>query len=206
MDDNIAKTTRYKKIMSETNILKRIAGTLKYGVFLGDSRKRIFIAYGAFAGLFFLLAVLFCIIIISVQQVLDSPYIVGYILALVVTLVVLSIPILLFFSILANERIRKEILLWLEDAIETTAYAKKVSVCNLHIIVPSVKIQVDFEIDGKQYSRCSEGKLLGSRALEGHHEIWAQYADRQINILYSHKYDQVLVLKDDYRQTKATIE
>lgn len=98
--------------------------------------------------------------------------------------------------IVRNKKLRKKIIIWLEDAIQVKAHAKIIDSVRLGIQPKQAKIKIDFKIDGKKYSRISSGKMPGGGP-EGYHKIWANYADREINILYSSKYDQVLILKDN---------
>ena len=39
------------------------------------------------------------------------------------------------------------------------------------------------------------------RDLKGYHSIWSKYANKELRILYSPKYDQVMILKDKKGQT-----
>lgn len=115
----------------------------------------------------------------------------------------LLLGMLLFFSfsmvciliIRNSNRIKRKIMLWEKDAVITKAYSEKIDEVRLGIQQKQVKIKVEFIINGQKYSRVSAGKMIGGGP-EGYHKIWAYYADREINIMYSPRYDQVLILKD----------
>jgi hypothetical protein len=93
-----------------------------------------------------------------------------------------------------NNKRRDKIILCLEDAIETTAKSVKIGEIRLGFQPKSVKIQVRFKVNGKTYIRESTAKVFGG--WEGYLGVYKKYADREICILYSQKYDEVLILKD----------
>ena len=102
------------------------------------------------------------------------------------------------YFISCNKKLKRRILLYLEDAIETRASTKTIDTFKTighPQIMKEFKIQVNFKIYGLFYSRTSG--IAGSNKIHnGYDKVFAKYADRNINILYSPKYDQVLVLKD----------
>ena len=57
-----------------------------------------------------------------------------------------------------------------------------------------IRIKVNFKYNGKHYSRLSENDESIHR---GYGSFWKKFAGKSIDILYSPKYDQVLILKDD---------
>lgn len=84
--------------------------------------------------------------------------------------------------------IRRKIKRWLEDAVLLSAISKKLLSAG---IPSSSKIQIEFVYNGKKKKQVSlPGKLLQIQT------IFSRYADREIQILYSPKYDQVMILKD----------
>ena len=105
--------------------------------------------------------------------------------------------ILLFFVCLRakGSKLKAKVRLLLEDAVEVQAYAKKVAEYGMGLYPKEIGIKVMFTIDGIAYERYSTMK--GSRGRIGCSVTLAKYADRKINILYSKKYDEVLILKDD---------
>ncbi len=98
--------------------------------------------------------------------------------------------------IVRDKKLKHKVNIWLEDAVQIKAYSKTIDFVQLGIQPKQFKIQVSFTVNEKNYSRVSAGKMFGGGP-EGYHKIWAYYADREINILYSEKYDQVLILKNN---------
>jgi len=180
-------------MMKESIDLSMIAGTLKYGAFSGESRKKIFGALLAFASVM-IIAVIFMIVVLSIEQYKKPDNIEQFIFVLTVSIVAFLVPVIvLLYFVLYNEKSRKDILLWLVDAVELKAYSRKIGTD--HALFPSVKIQVEFEFEGQQYFHTSQGRYAGQLS-EGYHSVWSKYADKTIHILYSKSYDQVIVLKN----------
>jgi len=94
------------------------------------------------------------------------------------------------YAIVSNNKLNKKITLWLEDAIQLRAFTMRLDTISLKY--KPYQLQVNFEFDGKIYQRIS----APGNIIKGYHKIFKKYADRYINILYSPKYDEVLILKD----------
>lgn len=109
---------------------------------------------------------------------------------------ILFLSLLTFFiSIKVKDyKLKKRVSLWLDDAVETKAYSKQTGEQKLPFLPKGITIQVKFEIEGKKYVRDSGIKVFGGG--KGYLATFKKYADREINILYSPKYDEVLILKD----------
>lgn len=60
------------------------------------------------------------------------------------------------------------------------------------------KIVLRFRYAGRRVEKYSGGENGERFAERGYFNILAHYVDREINILYSPKYDQVLILKEDF--------
>ncbi|MDR3021716.1 MAG: hypothetical protein LBU60_03465 [Clostridiales bacterium] len=110
---------------------------------------------------------------------------------------------------------RKKIIQFLDDGIvEFNAYSEKLDevvkkdngLYRIPILDRKVKmtsIRVKFEIDGQLYEKDS---VLGEYEIgykekkgavkKGYHRFFNKYADKHIRILYSYKYDEVMILKD----------
>lgn len=100
------------------------------------------------------------------------------------------------FLIVKNKRIIKDVNLWLEDAVQLAAYSKKIGEVRsgvLHSL--SIRIEVRFQYDGKVHKKQSDAKVCGLP--RGYVGWYNQYADREIIILYSPKYDEVMILRSD---------
>jgi len=180
--------------MKKERDLTKIAGTLKYGWFSGESRKKIIISFVCLASCLWL-EMIALIVFLSIEQVSDPMPVGGFIFTILSIAIGFSaVPVTLLVIVVKNEKTRKEILVWLEDAIELTAYSERIGVWT-PLFQSLVKIQVYFEIDGNMHTQISKGKPIGGITHNGYHNLWKKYADRKINIIYSPKYDQVIVLK-----------
>ena len=177
--------------------LSNVAGTLKNGIFMGVNRKKAVQTY-------FILGAVWALIVAAVVAVLCVVWVytdflsAGYfVVGLVIFPVLFSVvPALFLVAYMRNERSRKEILLWLDDAVELEAYSTRIADLDSGVS-KTTRIQVDFDFNGERLSRVSEGRMLGDKTSpDGYHAIWTDYADRKIRILYSPKYDQIIVLKD----------
>ena len=118
--------------------------------------------------------------------------------AAAITVTVIAAAILLLigawgYLIVRNARMRKHILQWLEDAAELSADAKVIDVQRISLLFPRAKVQVSFVLEGRKMTRESgkQGKI-GS----GYQSFWMRYDKRPVRILYSARYDQVMILKD----------
>lgn len=182
----------------ESDNMSRIAGLLSYGAFWSESKKKI---VGLYIGI-----VIICVFVLvlgvtmmTIEQ-LEKPTegIAFFLIAIFSLIIPFSLLlILLLVFILKNEKKRKEVFMWLEDAIEINAFSKKIGSKYQLAIFEGAKIQVEFDIDGIHYIRESDSKCYKNKNFEGgYYYIWSKYADRQIKILYSPKYDEVMILKD----------
>ena len=175
--------------------LSKIAGSLSHGEFWGESRKRIVISFSLVAGFFFI-GLIALIAEISIEQANDPDSMIRFLLTILgLVFGFTAAPLALLILIIRNEKLRDQIVIWLNDSVELTAYSKAIGVWRPNFLSPATKIQVEFEMDGLHFSRESKGKL-GVGCPEGHHGIWTKYANKPIRILYSPKYDEVLVLKE----------
>ena len=106
-----------------------------------------------------------------------------------------GIGLLAFFVYLfvRDKKIKKKVVLWLEDAVKTTAYSSKIDEWSIGFYPSVIKICVKFSLNGLTYSRESSGTNVGGKP--GYLGVFKRYADKEISILYSPKYDEVLILK-----------
>ena len=181
--------------------MKRIAGTLKYGWFDGEKKKHIIPVYIAFSVIFvgFGMGFGLTMTILDINEhggvngITDILAIVGCLFAS------FFLPLLFGLLIHRNEKYRKEIELWLSDAVELTAYVHEIGVMQSELLSANnlYKIRVDFEYNGQRYKFESRGKQLGgTKASYGFHNVWKDYINRKANILYSPNYHEVIVLKN----------
>ena len=175
----------------------RIAGLLSWGTFWSESRKKIIIEYIAIV-IICLFAIVLYVTMVTIEQLKNPGNIVTYLIDLLSFVTAFSLlPILLLIFLIKNEKKRREVNLWLKDAIEVEAYSKSIGTIKQLGIIECVKIQVDFYIGGTHYCRVSDSNIYKEKNFDGgYYYLWSKYTNRKIKILYSPKYDQVMVLKD----------
>lgn len=100
---------------------------------------------------------------------------------------------ILIYIKIKNDRIKKKINLWKEDAVELSAYVEQIDEYRIGIRPKAVKIRVRFRFGGRRYLRESTAKIVGGR--KGYLDCYKKYVNRKVQILYSPKYDEVLILK-----------
>lgn len=187
--------------------LKNIEGTLKFGQFDGTKRKNNIIAFVTITTL--LIAGMFGLIYyISFEQIknLNPLTTTDFVISIFGIVFGFSFFLLIcLIFLIKNEKMRNKILLWLQDAVELEAHCETLlsDYGNplLDTVFPSppvrVKIRVKFKYNGKHYSKDSGYKNKNGEFKNDYQKIWVKYADKSINILYSPKYDEVIVLKNN---------
>ncbi len=109
----------------------------------------------------------------------------------------IPLAVVFIYFIVRNDKLKKKITSYVEDAIEIKAASNTIDrICTLGQFFDGVKIQISFVIDKKRYVRTSGTTENEKKLRNGYHKIFSRYTDREINILYSPKHDQVLILKD----------
>jgi hypothetical protein len=98
------------------------------------------------------------------------------------------------YLLLYNNKLKKEVLACLEDAVELTAITRSNILYPLRF-TEGVKLEVIFHLNKKAYRKTSgiPKKTLFSKEYQ---KIYRKYANRKISILYSPSHDEVLILKD----------
>jgi len=103
-----------------------------------------------------------------------------------------------FFSIIPiqiiviNKKIEKQIKLCLGDAIQLKGVCEKLNITGVWKF-RQAHIEIRFKHNGKKHKKRSIGGTIGGR--NGYNRVFTKYADKEVNILYSPKYDQVFILK-----------
>ena len=106
------------------------------------------------------------------------------------------------FALAQDKKAKNKVRLWLEDAIEIKAFANFVSEKMTSLTSIATKIQVDFMLDGKHYYKVSGVKHAGWQA--GYDKAFTKYVNKEVNIMYSPKYNEVMILKKQHSK-KVTI-
>lgn len=95
-----------------------------------------------------------------------------------------------------DKKIKKLVSLYLEDAIESTGHGSTVQRSSGCFHIPATtKICVKFKYNGKVLKRVSSAKNMGNP--KGCSSVFNKYAESEFRILYTPKYDDVMILKDN---------
>lgn len=99
--------------------------------------------------------------------------------------------IIIIYIIYYYKKLYKNISLWLNDAVKTKAFVRRMDEISLNY--KPFQVEFSFEIEGKEYKRLStHGGLI-----VGLNKRYIKYHNKTVNILYSPKYDQVMMLKNN---------
>lgn len=183
--------------MKEQKELSNIVFSLSRGKFEGENRYKIILPYIMLV-IIFGLGIILAVTMFSIEYIKGKSTLAEYIGGLVsITIGFSVLPCVGFILIFRNEKIRKDILFWVEDAVELNAYCRNLGVKHW-LGIPLNKIQVEFECDGIQHVCGTENERRGvldwGRPV-GYYSGVSKYTDKEVKILYSPKYDQVLILK-----------
>ena len=92
---------------------------------------------------------------------------------------------------------RKKVKKWLEDAIECEGYTEIIDM-KKSLRATLLKLKIDFVMDGEIYTRTTgDSSNLGDyNAMNGYYSGIEKFADKEVKVLYSPKYDEVMILND----------
>ncbi|MDR3021708.1 MAG: hypothetical protein LBU60_03420 [Clostridiales bacterium] len=143
---------------------------------------------------------LFGIIVVNTIFFLDIE--IGKIIgAIIIDIMVVAVTVVYFIFLKLNKERRDRVIDLLHDAVELEAFAEKVDEMYLESRyknskyskkIKLTKIRVKFEFNGQFHEK--ESKLGWEK--KGYHTIFNKYADKHINIFYSPKNDEVMLLKE----------
>lgn len=120
--------------------------------------------------------------------------------ALIISITFFIFMLLFLLVVILQQWQARRVKLWTQDAVALTAKSSTIGNSYAYTMVfpmKTKKILVQFEYNGR-IIRKESGSEHKSRQnnLNGYARLFKKYADREISILYSPKYDQVLILKD----------
>lgn len=113
--------------------------------------------------------------------------------AILCTLIGIAFLVVLVYCFVKDRKIKRRVIIWLEDAVKLTATANKVDEFKAGFQPLSVKLRVEFSLSGVPHVCESSAKCFGGKP--GYLGAFRRYADKKIDILYSPKYNEVLILK-----------
>ena len=174
--------------------LKDVLCSLEYGVLYLGWKRALFWA-GAF-GMIFGFGGLFVWLAVDSGETSAALFVLGM-------LITVSCGAFLVVWNIKNEMHIADARKWLKDAVRLTVFAHDAGSRGraLSVFCPGwmkeQKIVLRFRYAGRRIEKYSGGENGERFAERGYFNILAHYVDREINILYSPKYDQVLILKED---------
>lgn len=101
----------------------------------------------------------------------------------------------MLYLLLKNRHKVKKFTLWLENGITLDATCRCIGENIQYDIVSvrNIKIEVKFKLDNKIIKKESTAKIDGVK--KGYMSIFSRYENKKITIVYSPKYDEVLIVK-----------
>lgn len=120
----------------------------------------------------------------------DRELIVVLIITNLLSFACMSIPIFLFAK---DKKTKSKVRIWLEDAIELKAFVNYVDEKIALLQPAATKIQVNLILDGKHFYKESSVKHSGWQP--GYDKFFTKYVNKEVKIMYSPKYDEVMIIK-----------
>ena len=172
-----------------------IAASLEYGRYFSKAWIIYFYIF-AFFGLVVIGGIVFISIVESMYEML-----------LCLILPLLSIPVAVYV-IFYYHKLSAQIKLWLQDVVELNAKSVEIGTYKYDVAMSRVnkqKIQVSFVYNGNKVTMYSGmpgyEKTYAHNTKAGYEGIFRKFANKYIKILYSPKYNQVLILNDKIKQS-----
>ena len=170
----------------------KIVATLKYGRFLSGWLLGLFV----FILCLSVTTILFVVIYFSLSRCGIIPIDEDEITFLYsIILMILGLAYSLWFFI-KRAKTKKKINLWLQDAIPLKAHSKSIAKRDSRITLPQFAIEIDFVYDDRLIIQRSGNPEKKNYPKNGLDTIFGYYINREINILYSPNYNEVMILKD----------
>lgn len=120
------------------------------------------------------------------------------VLGIVFVFIIALTPLICIFLVFSKRK--KKILIWLEDAIEGEGITRTVDKRKWMIFSSLIKMKIEFTVNGVKYERYTGDKKVSPywnyQANDGYYSGIEKFADKQVKIIYSPKYDEVMLLND----------
>ncbi len=173
--------------------LSHIDATLDRGRFLGRSLLGLLIAVIVFYLL--LAAIVMTVIIVGGKA--DAAEILGISIEILCGGAIFICPCAWY--LIRNERLKRVIEKCIadSDAAVLAASAKDYDVSGSARATQGSKITVNFEYNGEKYTR-SSGQYGKTMLKNGYDKVFNNYVNKEILILYSPKYNQILLIKEQF--------
>lgn len=161
--------------------MDKILASLKYGRIW---RKGVFLWYSMFVFGFFALCYSFVFLFGNERD------LVGFIGSLCCFVVFSCTALYIIIKNFINVKKCRE---WMEDAVVLSATTK-----GIKKPLPSFtdiflrKLEVSFKYEGKRYVKYS-----GTKQSNGYDRVFSRFVDKEISILYSPRFDEVMILSDE---------
>ena len=104
----------------------------------------------------------------------------------------LSLLLMIYFLclIIKDKSNKKKVNVWLKDAVMLNASSKVIETKKIFFLWNGLKVKISFSFNNRVIRIVNHKHIVTLK----------QYVNRKINILYSPKYDEVLILKDNFNQ------
>lgn len=188
--------------MKEASNAPQVVATLKHGKVLQKKYRILFWCYL----LFMLVATVAFVTGFIIASCLPKEDVESeeYLVVSVATILVIAVSALLIFVVARDRKHRLEIKAWLADAVKLRAFCEE---CEKQIFLPLVhnvtcvgNVKVTFHYKGDKKVLCSS---LRSNSRNGTGTVFTRFVGKEIYIMYSPKYKQVMFLDEPCEQPQS---
>ena len=175
--------------------LNRIDASLKYGQFFTGKWLMFFYLLIAFCSVIPISTLVFLFLVLYGIEAFDADTIIVFVGSNLISFLIIFGAIYVLYK---NNKLKKKIILWLNDAVYLKAQTTTLDrFRTFGHPVAETKLQVEFYIYNYRKICTSEDKSKKDHwyRRNGFFKILSKYADKTISIMYSPKYDQVMILK-----------
>ena len=181
-------------VMNKKEEYKKIGASLQYGIVFTKKWRRLTWIFLSCCIIVPITSIFYLFLLGAGVESFAEDIVVSLVGGNIVTLLCAGIYEFLLFK---QYRLKKAIYLWFDDMIELNADTR--SIDKKYWFGVSTKLKIEFCYDKKKYSFQSgepAGKFDWLINNNGYFKVLTKYADRKVKILFSPKYEQILILKD----------